>query len=514
MDLEKITVKLRPRKNWEAADLGAILVQTHLISLYKIWLLTTLPFFLLLSVLLYEDAMWSAAIFWLLKPLWERPLLHFISRELFGERLSIKQCVRSFFQLAKIQWLASLTWRRLSLTRSLDLPIIQLEGLSGNSRSQRLRIIHHTASNVSAWLTILFLLTEVLVYFGILALAFLMLPTSAGESGDLFDWISGGDSNMSHLLLNISSYLAMSLLAPFYIGCGFAVYINQRTLLEGWDLELSFKKLSKRLRGKSETTVVNLVSIMFTFLAMVLLLGGGIQQLSASESKQEIAKIENNDIDENPHQQSRTLIKQILAGEQFHQKTEVYRYVPVNPSKKESNTKKNDYSFLATIGYFFSKIIEFILWILVALFILFLISKYKKLPRPLKGKKKIEQPINQLFGLELDINKLPEKPDLVAQELIDTGEYRQALSLLYRASLIWYLNNTAISIKEGDTELECLKKVSRYSEKTHYELMQELTQHWRGLAYANIIPEKNTLIALCQQWSLVLKTVKSSEAIQ
>jgi hypothetical protein len=34
--------------------------------------------------------------------------------------------------------------------------------------------------------------------------------------------------------------LAMSVMAPFYVAAGFALYLGRRTRLEAWDLELAF----------------------------------------------------------------------------------------------------------------------------------------------------------------------------------------------------------------------------------------------------------------------------------
>ena len=41
--------------------------------------------------------------------------------------------------------------------------------------------------------------------------------------------------------------LAMSLTDVFVTGAGFGVYLNNRTWIEGWDVELAFKRLARRL---------------------------------------------------------------------------------------------------------------------------------------------------------------------------------------------------------------------------------------------------------------------------
>ena len=288
MDLEKVTAKIRPRKQWEAIDLGVALAQRNLISLYKIWFIVTLPVFLIAALALHQYGMWVVVGFWWLLPLWERPLLHFLSRDLFGERLSVKQCVRAFFSLAKIQWFASLTWRRLSFTRSLDLPVIQLEGLKGSVRSNRLKVIHSIGSGAAVWLTFLFFLTEFALMFATIVLAYLLLPAPMTEGLDFFEWINFElESPVTVFSMNFLFYLAMSFVAPFYIACGFSSYLNQRTQLEAWDIELSFKRLAKRLQELNEHASVRLGSLLFGSLLSALLLAASTYAPIASAEQNE-----------------------------------------------------------------------------------------------------------------------------------------------------------------------------------------------------------------------------------
>ena len=531
MDLEKVTAKIRPRKGWESVDLGVALAQQHLIPLYKIWFLTTLPFFLLISIISYQDSIWGYIVFWWLKPIWERPLLHFLSRELFGERLSVKSCVSQIFKLAKIQWFASLTWRRLSFTRSLDLPIIQLEGLAGEQRSSRLKVIHSVGSGASVWLTILFVFTEIILYFGFLALAYILLPTPISESINFFQWITAdAEGGITDFLMILLTYLSVSIIAPFYVACGFSIYLNQRTQLEAWDIELAFKRLAKKLELQSENGIVKLASwipaLGFAFLLSTMPASNLFAQENSEGVTTELRKL-NADNSENTsgdvteqiteHDRAKELIKKIKQGEDFHQVTTEHRIVrrksgDENTSKIKSSNN-GSFSFLILVGRIISWIAEFALWVFVVILLLFLIIKYRHLLtgiKPIKADKK-RRP-KKLFGLDMQSDSLPSQPWKVALELIEQGEFRKATSLLYRASLIWYIDNTAVVIKEGDTELECLSKISRHAKTNDSQFMQQLTERWRKLAYAHQLPEKDDLIHLCQQWPIVLKTDKQIDS--
>src|SRR3989338_8086315 len=134
MRLIDASVAIRPRSAWEAMDLGVLLAKQHAGLLMASWALVTLPIFALLCALLWQYPSWAVLLFWWLKPAFERLPLYILSHALFGATPSLKQALRALPGLLRPQLLASLTWRRLSPTRSFDLPVMQLEGLSGKSK--------------------------------------------------------------------------------------------------------------------------------------------------------------------------------------------------------------------------------------------------------------------------------------------------------------------------------------------------------------------------------------------
>ncbi len=513
MDLEKVTAKIRPRCGWEAIDLGITLVQKHALVLYKIWFVISFPLFLILTGIFCQSQEWMIFIFWWLKPILERPLLHFLSRELFGERLSAKQCIKAFFSLAKIQWFLSLTLRRFSFTRALDLPLIQLEGLRSHARTKRLRVIHSGDSGSAVWLHIIFSLVETIIYLSILALIFLMIPDVYLENFNLWKWIIADiDSNFTTFIFNFFSYLAISLVAPFYVACGFSLYLNQRTHLEAWDIELAFKRLASRLSERSENIKVRLAS--WASIGLIILMANiaappflNATEVDAVEKFEQSAQQE---IDSNnlSHTKAKKIIEEIKQGEDFH-KIEIEE---TNQYRSSKDIDEDDSKFSS--GWFvfakiFAILIEFALWIFLVVLIIFLILKYKHLlVRGVSHKKLLRSRPAKLFGLDLNSQNLPDTPWLVAKQMIENKEYREALSLLYRASLIWYIDNSDAVIKEGYTELECLKQISTQTSLKSQQYMTLLTKNWRGLAYAHQTPKLTELNELCDQWPVVMNRTK------
>ena len=48
---------------------------------------------------------------------------------------------------------------------------------------------------------------------------------------------------------NAVAWLATSLVEPFYVGAGFGLYLDRRTQIEGWDIEIAFRRMRHRLRA-------------------------------------------------------------------------------------------------------------------------------------------------------------------------------------------------------------------------------------------------------------------------
>jgi len=248
MRLTETTMAVRPRSNWEALDIGTLLARRHAFVLLAGWASITLPIFVLLSLAFWEQPGVAVLLFWWLKPLFERLPLHVLSQALFGEAPSLRQSLRAWPGLLRHQWLPSLTWRRLSMTRSFDLPVVQLEQLAGRERSRRLATLHRHSARTARWLTLVGVHLEGLLWLGLSALLLLLLPSQALQQlswqelllGD-HDWLW-----LEHLS-NLLYVLGLIIWEPIYVACGFSLYLNRRTRLEAWDIELSFRRLRQRL---------------------------------------------------------------------------------------------------------------------------------------------------------------------------------------------------------------------------------------------------------------------------
>ncbi len=249
MRLSDASVVIRPRTSWEAMDLGVLMAQEHRLLLMASWALVSLPIFIALSVLLWQYPSTALFVFWWLKPAFDRLPLYILSKALFGETPSLKQAVRHWPRLLKGQLLASLTWRRLSLSRSFLMPVSQLEGLDGQARQKRLGVLQQHNAGAARWLTTLGVHLEIGLWFGCMALFYLFIPQQVELD---WDWqrlalATGPEGLWLEHLSNAFYALVLVFWEPIYVACGFSLYLNRRTVLEAWDLELVFRRLRQRL---------------------------------------------------------------------------------------------------------------------------------------------------------------------------------------------------------------------------------------------------------------------------
>lgn len=251
MRLSDASVAIRPRTTWEAMDLGILMSQRHRRLLMTSWAIVTLPVYALLSLLLWDSPSLVIVVFWWLKPAFDRLPLYILSKALFGETPTLKQALRQWPALLKPQLLASLTWRRLSLSRSFLMPVVQLEGLCGQAREQRLRVLLQRNGGAAQWLTVIGVHLETVLWFGLMALFYLFVPQQVELE---WDWqaliaVAENDWLWFEHLINFLYPLLLILWEPVYVACGFSLYLNRRTILEAWDIELVFRRLRQRLSG-------------------------------------------------------------------------------------------------------------------------------------------------------------------------------------------------------------------------------------------------------------------------
>ena len=501
MRLSEASVAIRPRSPWEAVDLGILLSQRHRQLLMSSWLIVSLPLLALLSALLWQHPFWALLIFWWLKPLLDRLPLYILSQALFGQTPTLRQALKAYPALLKPQLLASLTWRRFSPIRSFTLPIQQLEHLTGKARQQRINDLSHGRNHTAALsLTLIGVHIELALYSGLSVLALLMLPHELELNWNWQMLISPNSSQWLWIehLSNLGYALVLVLWEPIYVACGFSLYLNQRTKLEAWDIELVFRRLSLRLRSAAPL-----------LLAAILMLGNLPgpahasesvapeaprlleQKLSSQHAQEEIKSL----LDAPPFRHSETVSRWRLGDESSSQEEST------RPEWLKNLFKNNDWqSSLSGIAVFF----EVLLWAIVLGLLTLLLWRYRAwlyaFGHTLKRTPAQEHEIpEQMFGLDIKSQNLPDDVASYAYELWP-ADCRAAMSLLYRALLNYLLHEKQLPLKASHTEAEVLAMLETQHDAALFTYSQQLTEHWQALAYGACMPPIAQREELCQAW--------------
>jgi len=504
MRLSDATVVIRPRTTWEAMDLGVLLSQRHRRLLMTSWAIVTLPIFVLLSAMFWDSPSLAVFIFWWLKPAFERLPLFILSKSLFGETPTLKQALREWPRLLKPQLLASLTWRRLNLSRSFVMPVVQLEGLSGEARQQRLQVLLQRNAGAAKWLTIIGVHLESALWIGLMVLFYLLLPQQIELDWSWQTLITAAVQDWRWLehLTNAFYVLVLIVWEPVYVACGFSLYLNRRTVLEAWDIELVFRRLRQRL-----------TSTAVTLLLAAILWVPGAQHVWAAEP---VITPDSPRLLDQPltSQASKDSIKALLDQPPFKNKETVTRY-QFGEDKADSKTPDDGKTpewlkaFLALLDSqrfgFLTTLIELLLWGAMIGGIGLLIWRYRDWlqafvsRRPAFKSKATRSLPRQAFGLDLNRETLPADIAASAESLWQTNP-RAALGLLYRALLSHLLHDHHMALKPADTEGEVLRRVEQLQQPVLLAFSKTLTSHWQNMAYGHRLPPAHLQQELCDGW--------------
>ena len=505
MRLTDASVAIRPRSAWEALDLGILLARRHAGLLMLSWALLTLPVFALSSLIFWQYPSLAVLLFWWLKPLYERLPLFILSRALFGQTPTLGESLRALPGLLRPQWLASLTWRRLSLTRSYDLPVLQLEQLAGSERRQRLIVLGQRDSGVATWLTLVGMHLEMALWLGAAALLYLLIPAELLSDWKWQDLIYAGEELLwlEHLS-NLLYALVLMAWEPIYVASGFSLYLNRRTQLEAWDLELSFRRLRERLLG------------LLPLLLVAALLSAPSPQAwaDAPEPGPEQERLLNQPLSS---QQASKAITELLAQPPFRNDETVTRW-----RFGDERAADNEPGWLARLLQRLSHLdglkgvldtlasaLEIILWASLFGLITLLLWRYREWIRLHVGRLRQvplgSQPAPQaLFGLDVQPESLP--ADITGEVLRLWGSQpRAALGLLYRAFLSRLLHEHGLPLQDAHTEGEILQQVRDSGQAELSGFAEQLTAHWLDLAYGHRLPGDAARDALCAQWRVLFE---------
>ncbi len=525
MKLESLILEVRPRTPWESMDLAIRLVANYWKILFSSWLVCILPIAIIIHLILLENfPNWSVIVFWWFKPLYDRVPLFVISRVIFSEKTTLKDVFNAIPGFFNWSLLASLTWRRFDTGRSLWLPLVQLEKLKGKRLSERKQSLSRGTNNRETVFMILCVHLESLLTLGLVLFVLVLMPEETAKQS--VERLMQSSANPSLLYDSISMglyFCIMMIIETLYVVGGFVLYLNRRIILEGWDIELMFKKLTQRqqlLQKKSKNLGFSMnqskplailactVFFAFSFINSETVYAQASLK-SDSVKYQDILPPLNARIQ--PAEQSTQVILDVMEDPAFNTIKHIERLKYIGDKKEKKKKDSEDLGkwseIIKNIGKMLAVVFEYALWI-VLLIIIALIVKYRhhfkmgwRKKKTITGKKPAT-----LFGLDVRQESLPDNVAEEAMRLYQEQQFRESMALLYRASLAFWVNNYHFNLKNGATEGDCVVWAEQLSmeSKDHQSqvtFFSHLTHAWQITAYAHRYVNESEMQQLCDNWS-------------
>lgn len=489
-----MTVALRPRNQWEAMDLGFGMARTWWKPIWGAWLAVVLPIAVLINALCWEVQWLAPLLIWWLKPLFDRIPLYVLSHAAFGDTPGIAQTVRGVLPL----WRKSLAWDlsfgRFDFARSFNMPVRDLEGLRGKQRRQRLHVLQKQTRSGAVWLTLVCLHLELVLNIGLFALLYLLWPHDNHINFSAL-FFAPNQNAWLEVLQHVFYLTAMTVMEPFYIAAGFALYLNRRTLLEGWDIEIAFRRMAQRHPVNNSAG-----ALMMSLLAGALLVGLVVPHPAlAGVAPRQISQA----AAPTPGQ-----LKQKIAGvlKQPEFRTEKtgqhWKYTGKPPAAKPVAKESAWRKWLESLIPGLARFAEAVLWLLLAAAVIWLLVKRKYWLGWFNYTPKARPAVvpRMLFGLDIQPQLLPDNIPAVAWQLWQAGQHRDAMSLLYRGALARWVARDAINLSSNATEGDCMRLFRAASTPDAGDYFCQLTQAWQHTAYAGRQPHPDAMQQLCRGW--------------
>ncbi len=484
MDLERVAVRLRPRSGWESADLGIALARHWRLPIYGRWVAMAARVAILTVTL---AGGYGLMLFWWLLPLLEVVVLFTVSRAVFGATPGGRETLRALPELWR-RGFPEIFLRRLHPARILYLPVGQLEGLRGKERRGRCAALA-VGQDVPAMLVATFMLFELGLVLAVVVLAMLMIPSSLGIDWELFTerFFNGTLSQASYNACWLLVALTLALLHPVYVTAGFALYLNRRTELEGWDLEIAFRRLAQKATAAP-------------MLVMLLALAMTATGLAAETQAPKVdPAVWNGD----PERDPRRLIAEVMTRPELQREETVHRWRLRTDlfDGLESDGGSSPSRSLIWLGETLALVGEPLLWLLAAgLLVLLIRAMWRHLAEGGEPSSRPERArVEQIAGLDLRPETLPGDIPGTAADLWHDGQPTAALSLLYRGAVA-RLAEEGVKLRESFTEDDCLSSAGAHLEVSRLEVFADLTRSWQRVAYAHRVPSATDAQRLWSVW--------------
>lgn len=483
MRIDNTAIALRRREPWEAIDLGFAMLREWWRPAYTAWAVTFVPVAAALTAVFRDDPWIAALLLWWLKPVFDRVVLHVLSRAVFGEDVAVAHLARDWREFLAPALVAGQLWARVDLARAFDLPVWQLERVTGFAAGRRRKALQRKARYHAVWLTAMCAIFEGVVLLGLVLSADVATPVKA-TTGWMFEnlFSPGSDGPGWGVGLTLAYALAITVIEPFYVAGGFSLYLNRRTLLEGWDIELALRDRAERAAARKALAAAVLAALLIRAAAPLPAVAADTD--AARSAREEIAEVLKGP--EFPH------LRETTAWRVRWPAWEWPEWLKFSPGARMPR-------IAWSLGEPVQSLVKIAMWLAVAVAASWLLYRLVRLLPP-----HVEPagPPPVLFGLEIAPEALP--PDIAAKaaQLVAERRTREALSLLYRGALSALVHAKGVELRPGDTERDCLRRAQTALPREASAYFDELVAAWVAAAYAGRLPADERAHGLVAAWTV------------
>ena len=459
MELNHLSFNPRSRTSYEIFDLALLLTKRHFMALFAIYLSLVLPLFLILGLVLGWS--WGALIAWWLKPVFERPLLDYLSKVIFNQQASIRSSIGSIFKLSVVDFCSHLTILRLSPNRAFLAPVEQLENLSGQrKKARKLLLFSSNKPKQSLWM--LFCVHfELILVFSIAALIIALTPGSFSLQEQYYQFQS--DPTWVEVSFNFIYIFVIALIAPLFVTGGFLAYLHRRVELEGWDIELAFKNMRSRFKA--------ILPVLCFFVSALFLAPSPktyAQELNKETIKNDVAAL-------------------YAENDVIEKKTTWVPHFDESDGSSEKDFLSSVVSFFQWIGTGLGNLSWLLVGGLVLLLAYYLYKNkgfFTSVAPNDKVTKNSEHVIPTLFA-DIQHNDIPKDLILAAKQAYEEGNLRRALAYLLQFSLFWAQEAHSVKLHYSMTESECQFAIYQKIPPSQQPIFERLFLTWMKVAWAH-----------------------------
>lgn len=477
-------IVLRPRNDWEAADLGLELARAWAGAIARLWAVAYLgP--AVAAVLLSPWPVPTALLAWWLRPCAERGLMEVLARRTFQRPHTVGDALTTIVRLLRTPgpFVASLTWRRLSPIRTLWLAVWHLEGLRGRAARDRIAILAREGRGVALWCLTIGAIATVLLLVTVVVVLLALLPDATGTS--LQAWLAG-DAPMPLREARLWATLAIvadALCAPWITAAVFGLYVSRRTDLEAWDLEQVFRGLSRRL-----PMLGVLVAAMWL---------AAVPQVAWAQAPPPPGRPAPTTTA--PPFDPEQAIEAILAEPEFGRPETIHQW-RFRTGRQEAPAPAPAWlTWLLQKVPGISAALRWGMWMLAAVLIGWLaLTTWRGRAR--QARPQDEAPPTLEFETMAAPARAPRDVAGRVRDAIADGAVVEALGLLYAGVLHACVERGVLDLHPGDTEGECLRRVRGHLPHDAECALFDVVKAWQAAAYARRMPTGDQVLAMCDAY--------------